>query len=244
MAPIDVARASSGTFASFTSPPSSKRASFVPLTGSMQGKASGHRRNGSVNDANLAAFPATPDQTPSPNMRAFNIASAEASLSGAPSSSRRFSGLFGRQADNDAIDNSAIATENSASAFELETVRKELQAVKDELENVKHDLGEMTEAKEASETCVTALRDFIADNNVGVVDASTGLKLPPPPTMATGEETSGESKKSGSGWGFKLWGNGVSDSSAKSGTANVPRRPVAGSPMTIVVLPPPTLVMP
>lgn len=247
MAPIDVSRASSGTFASFTSPPSSKRASFVPLTGSMQGKTSGHRRNGSVNDANLSAFPTTPDQTPSPNMRAFNIASAEASLSGAPSSSRRFSGLFGRQlSDADAVDSSAIAAENPATAIELEALRKELQVVKDELETVKHELGEVTEAKEASETCVTALREFIADNNVGVVDASTGVKLPPPPSMATGEETSSESKKTGSGWGFKLWGNGVPDSSPRPGTGNVPHSAssAASSPMAPPATIPPNSAAP
>ncbi|KAF9478288.1 hypothetical protein BDN70DRAFT_880166 [Pholiota conissans] len=231
MAPIDVARASPGNFTSFTSPPSSKRASFVPLTGSMQGKSPGHRRNGSVNDIGLGAFP-TPDQSPSPNMRAFNIASAEASLSGAPSSSRRFSGLFGRAPSP--LDGEVLpgtAAEPSANTLELEVLRKELQTIKDQLDAAKHELVEANEAKEASETCVIALRDFIAENNVGINGPSTSVKLPPPPSMTTGEESSTESKKSG--WGFKLWGNAAGDPAVKSGIGNAPHSaaPVASSPM-------------
>lgn len=233
MAPIDVARASSGTFGAFTSPPSSKRASFVPLTGSMQGKTSGHRRNGSVNDVNLAALP-SPDQTPSPNIRAFNIASAEAVLSGAPSSSRRFSGLFGRQpspSDGDMLQSTAVASEALSNAFELEGLRKELQNMKDELETVKHELGEANEAKEASETCVSALREFIAENNVGLGPPLGGLKLPAAATA--GDES--ESKKTGSGWGFKLWGN-ASDSSMKY-NAPYTASPASSAPMA----PPPAM---
>lgn len=217
MTPIDVARAS-GALASFGNPPSSKRASFVPLTGS--GRQNGHKRISSVNDSSFGAFP-TPDLTPSPNVHAFNIAATEAILSGAPSSSRRF---FGRQSpDGDGLHSAASvdSAAAAATAAEMENTRKELQAVKDELEMAKHDLLEAKEAKEASETCVTALREFIAENNVGASEGGgTGahVKLPPPPTMATGEEESSESKKTGTGWGFKLWGsNSGIDSPLRSG---------------------------
>ncbi|KAF8199166.1 hypothetical protein BJ912DRAFT_1132529 [Pholiota molesta] len=229
MAPIDVARASSVNFTSFTSPPSSKRASFVPLTGSSQGKSPGHRRVTSVNDIGLGAFP-TPDQTPSPNMRAFNIASAEASLSSAPGSSRRFSGLFGHaHSDGDVLSPPAAEAPPSPNMLELETLRKELQAIKDQLDTAQHELIEANEAKEASETCVIALREFIAENNVGIHESATG--------------SSTESKKSGSAWGFKLWGNGAADPAAKSGIGNAPHSavPVGSSPMVATAhMPPPS----
>lgn len=220
MTPIDVARAS-GALASFGNPPSSKRASFVPLTGS--GRQNGHKRISSVNDSSFGTFP-TPDLTPSPNAHAFNIASTEAILSGAPSSSRRF---FGRQSpDNDGLHSAASvdSAAAAANAAEMETIRKELQVVKDELEMTKHDLLEAKEAKEASEMCVTVLREFIAENNVGASGEGAGanVKLPPPPTMATGEEESSDSKKTGTGWGFKLWGNnsGGVDSPLRSGVVD------------------------
>jgi len=221
MMSIDVSRASSATFSSFTGPTSSKRASFVPLTGTMHGK-SGHRRAGSIIDpalgsSTLSSFP-IPDPTPSPQARAFNIASAEASLSGASSSTRRQSGMFGRQTPpNDDLLHQASAAEGSAiNSAELEALRKEIQILKLDLDNAKHDLQEANEAKEASETCVIALRDFIAENNVGVTGPTTGMKLPSPPMMATGEEPGPDPRKAGSAWGFKLWGNASADSQLKS----------------------------
>ncbi|KAH9479630.1 hypothetical protein JR316_0008225 [Psilocybe cubensis] len=221
MTPIDIARAS-GALASFGNQPSSKRASFVPLTGS--GRQNGHKRISSVNDSSFGAFP-TPDMTPSPNAHAFNIAATEAILSGAPASSgsRRF---FGRQSpDGDGLHSAASAdSAAAATAAEMVAMRKELQAVKDELEMAKHDLIEAKEAKEASETCVTALREFIAENNVGAAVGGEGapahVKLPPPPTMATGEEEYSDSKKTGTGWGFKLWGSSSSNSSGSGSNGN------------------------
>ena len=218
MMSIDVSRASSATFSSFTGPTSSKRASFVPLTGTMHGK-SGHRRAGSIIDpalgsSALGSFP-TPDPTPSPQARAFNIASAEASLSGAPSSTRRQSGIFGRQTppNDDLLHQASAAGGSATNSAELETLRKEIQILKLDLDTAKHDLQEANEAKEASETCVIALRDFIAENNVGAAGPTTSMKLPPPPIMATGEEPVSDPRKAGSAWGFKLWGNGSADNS-------------------------------
>ncbi|KAF8899635.1 hypothetical protein CPB84DRAFT_1815644 [Gymnopilus junonius] len=206
MAPIDISRASSMTLGSFTSPPSSKRASFVPLTGSMQGRPSSHKRGVSVSDSHLGSFP-SPDLTPSPNSQAFHIAAAEASLTG---NSRRLSGLFGRQPSPENDPQQFIVSAQPSNSAEFESLRKELQAVKDELETTKHELIEAKEAKEASETCVTALREFIAENNVGANEPNAAVKLPPPPTMTTGAEESSDSKKTATGWGFKLWGSSSS----------------------------------
>jgi len=74
-------------------------------------------------------------------------------------------------------------------------LRQELNAMKAELDDVKHELNESNEALEASDTCVKALREFIEENQVGVVPKG----LPSLP---------GEEKKTtpaASGWGFKLW---------------------------------------
>ncbi|KAF9564299.1 hypothetical protein CPC08DRAFT_705472 [Agrocybe pediades] len=218
MTPIDINRASAGPLSSFMSPPSSKRASFVPLTGS---RPNGHRRISSVSDS-FGTIP-TPELTPSPNVHAFNIASAEAALSG-----RRTSGFYGRPAELDAPPSSVESSPGSSAApatnsAELEQLRKELLALKDELQTAKHDLVEAKEAKEASETCVTALREFIAENSIGSGGAVSNIKLPPPPTMTTGQEELAESKKTGTGWGFKLWGNTTGVDSPLRSSAAVPQ---------------------
>ena len=242
MAPIDVSRASSAPFASFAGPTSSKRASFVPLTGTMHGK-SGHRRAGSIVEPALGSSPLgtfpTPDPTPSPQARAFNIASAEAALSGAPSSTRRQSGIFGRQSPpyEDLLHQAAAAERSAANSAELEALRKEVQTLKLDLDNTKHDLQEANEAKEASETCVIALRDFIAENNVGAAGPTTATTLPPPPTMATGEAATADPRKTGSAWGFKLWGNGSVDSPLRSSaapySASATQSPSTQTPATV-----------
>jgi hypothetical protein len=52
--------------------------------------------------------------------------------------------------------------------MEGEKLQREIQALKTALEEARNDLTEANEAREASETCVKTLRDFIAENNVGV----------------------------------------------------------------------------
>ncbi|KAF8159764.1 hypothetical protein B0H34DRAFT_796983 [Crassisporium funariophilum] len=251
LAPVDVSRTLSSTFTAFGSPPSSKRASFAPMTGRP-----GHRRISSVSDSTFGSFP-TPDLTPSPNAPGFgNIASPEAAalFSGAPSSSKRYSGMFGRTSPpnpdllqaGDSVPSGSSSPSSVvavATSVELESVRKELKVVRDELDTAKHELMEANEAKEASETCVKALREFIADNNIGAMpaggsSASTAMKLPPPPTMTTGEEE-GDPKKTATGWGFKLWG-GV-DSPLRSSTVGTPLPPSSASSglATTPGLPPP-----
>lgn len=214
MVPTDSARTSLA-LPGFGSPPSSKRASFTPLTG----RPPGHRRISSVSDTSSVPIL---DLSASPGTQAFNIASSP------PNNSRQFPGIFGQYSPPisgdlsmttateppQAPDSNPLAAVATVDSDELEMIRKELQSVKEELATAKHELIEAIEAKEASETCVKALREFIADNNVGAVAAggastltlvSGPMKLPPPPTMTTGEEGSDRAKPNG-GWGFKLWG--------------------------------------
>ncbi|KAK0501271.1 hypothetical protein EDD18DRAFT_1066798 [Armillaria luteobubalina] len=173
---LDLSRAG---FNNFSTPGSSKRASFTPVTGSHTTRPNAHRRISSVSDTCI-------DDQSSQTL----IMPPE--LSANP---RRTSGLYNRspQADRDAFN------------LELETLRKELRAVKDELEETTHELSEANEAREASDTCANALREFISENNVGTVDldARDAVKLPPLPATTNGDET--EAKKASAGWGFKLW---------------------------------------
>ncbi|GLB43438.1 hypothetical protein LshimejAT787_1303390 [Lyophyllum shimeji] len=232
LAPVDVTRAS---FPSFGSPPSSKRASFTPLTGSVTARPShghGHRRIASVSGS--PTHDAFLERSPNAQTLTFpdNVTSPYA-----PSATRRHSGLFGRTSPSQP----EVASSDHLSS-ELDQLRKELRAVKDELEITKHELRESNEAKEASEMCVKALREFIGENNIGGSDAETSsvtsLKLPPPPTMAKGDEEV-ESKKT-AGWGFKLWGDSSSSKPSpivpQSATMTPPSAPSPQMPMSATPL--------
>lgn len=122
----------------------------------------------------------------------------DASSNAAQKSSRRISGFFG---------GAGLKTEHegSSDAAELLKLRREVENVKETLEETRHELSEMREARDASETCVNALREFIAENNVGVrnIDGEEVSKALPPAPSEKEEST----KASGSGgWGFnKLW---------------------------------------
>ncbi|KAG6841088.1 hypothetical protein C0991_001996 [Blastosporella zonata] len=225
LAPVDVSRAG---FPSFGSPPSAKRTTFTPMTGSVTARP-GHRRIASVNDS-----PTNPnfyDKTPNTS---FTFPQPDNTASQPPTNSRRYSGLFGRTSPSQPD----VATTLSPDPYtaELEALRKELRSVKDELETTRHELTESNEAREASETCVKALREFIGEHNVGATDADTAsvtsLKLPPPPTMTHGdEENFFESKKTAppTSWGFgKLWGEGSSKNAQQSLAIAPP--PVAQTP--------------
>ncbi|KAG5650571.1 hypothetical protein H0H81_011778 [Sphagnurus paluster] len=184
LAPVDLGRAG---LPSFGSPQSSKRQSFTPLTGSFTTRPThGHRRIASVSNSptNATFF------DKSPNAQTLTFPDADPSPR-PPSSSRRYSGLFGP------------ALEPDPSSPELDSLRKQLQSLKDELETTRHELSESNEAREASETCVKALREFINQNNIGSSNVEANSRLPPPPTMIRGDE--GERKTAS--WGFKLWGD-------------------------------------
>ncbi|KAK0202817.1 hypothetical protein DFS33DRAFT_1385179 [Desarmillaria ectypa] len=204
--PLDLSRAG---FNNLSTPGSSKRASFTPATSSYTTRPNAHRRISSVSDTCI-------DDQSSQTL----IIPPELSAN----SSRRISGLYNRssQADRDVFN------------LELETLRKELRAVKDELEETKHELSEANEAKEASDTCVNALREFISENNVGTVDldARDAVKLPPLPATTTGDEA--EAKKANAGWGFKLWKVDTSvkpaNSSISTATASTVSPVIAPSP--------------
>jgi len=191
--PLDLSR---GGMPSFGGSASNKRASFTPLTGSGTPRPNAHRRISSVSDSSLM-FSDHGLLNPSPVAHSFIIPDNASLSSGHPPvSSRRFSGLFTRGAPSEPeIFPDLLSTE-------LTSVRRELQTVKAELEELGHELSESNDARQASEACVEALRDFIAQHNVGVRPVGTEAGPPPRPlTGGKGEETA----KPGMGWGFKLW---------------------------------------
>ncbi|TFK74895.1 hypothetical protein BDN72DRAFT_868273 [Pluteus cervinus] len=180
-AALDLSRASLANLANFSGPPSSKRASFTPLTGTFTARPSGHRRVSSVSDSG--------DTSPQP--QAINLPDSKP-----PSSTRRFSGLFGRASPPQ------IELQDPVTA-EMESLKREVARLREDLESTRHDLTESVEAREASETCVKALREFIAENNVGVGGSVATLPR---------ASTQGDSSSAG-GWGFKLWKGDVAKSS-------------------------------
>ncbi|KAG1746750.1 uncharacterized protein EDB91DRAFT_1219873 [Suillus paluster] len=180
---LDLSRAG---IPSLSGPPSSKRASFTPLTGSTTGRSNAHRRISSISD-NLSFFDGShltsPIPTPTPT-----LPDVQRSRTQPPAHTRRMSGMFGRASPPQSL----YPSEESA---ELEMLRRELNAMKAELDDVKHELSETNEAREASDTCIKALREFIEENQVGAVTKS----LPPLP------EEGRKAAPAAAGWGFKLW---------------------------------------
>ncbi|KAH9993675.1 hypothetical protein BJV74DRAFT_832415 [Russula compacta] len=156
---VDLSRASSF---SFGGPSSAKRMSFAPLTGSAAGRVQNHRRISSVSDSNVNWSEVANGQIgdTSPNSQTATL--PDISLH-PPTSTRRLSGLFARAS---APESEPVPGSNTV---ERDQLQREIQTVKAALEEARHELTEANEAREASETCVKALRDFIADNNVGVL---------------------------------------------------------------------------
>lgn len=193
---VDLSRASSF---SFGGPPSSKRMSFTPLTGSSAGRIQNHRRISSVSDSNVTWTDVVGGQQPantSPNSQIVTLPDPSPQPGLPPTSNRRVSGLFGRPA---ALELESVPAPNS---LEREKLEREIQALKSSLEEARNDLTEANEAREASETCVKTLRDFIAENNVGVptvrVEVSPGGN-----SAIRGDDAD---KKSPSGYGGSRWG--------------------------------------
>lgn len=79
-----------------------------------------------------------------------------------PTSNRHISGLFGHSL---ATDLEPVPGSNS---MEREKLQQEIQVLKMALEEARNDLTEVNEAREALETCMKTLCDFIVENNVGV----------------------------------------------------------------------------
>jgi len=108
-----------------------------------------------------------------------------------PQASRRFSGLFGR---------AGSPPHDDSTPTEVTALKREIESLKTELDDTRRELTEATEAKDASDTCVKALREFIAENNVG---NDGNVNLPPLPSNTTGTEE--PPAKAAASWGFKLW---------------------------------------
>ncbi|KAI0741485.1 hypothetical protein C8Q80DRAFT_1110982 [Daedaleopsis nitida] len=198
---LDLSRPPS-THASISGPPSSKRASFAPLTGSSAGRM-GHRRISSVSDSGYMLSP-TPNgefasswPPPASPMSQHIPEDPESTPVVPPSNNRRISLLFGRGA--------APQFEQHSSSSDMETnqLRKQLHTMQKQLDDTKRDLVESQEAHEASELCVRALRTFISENNVGVSSATqSGTTAPPPPSSHIAHAKQGSTA---SRWGFRLW---------------------------------------
>ncbi|KAH7914624.1 hypothetical protein BJ138DRAFT_1079184 [Hygrophoropsis aurantiaca] len=221
---IDMSRAG---LPSLGAPPSSKRSSFAPLTGSAAGRVNSHRRISSVATVSDASFSLMDGGThltsPNPHTPSFTFPDA-ASLK----NSRRMSGMssmFARGSPPQSLHTS----EESA---ELENLRHDLNAMRVELDIAKHELGESNEAKEASEMCVKALREFIAENNVGVQPPPPPPKLPSL-SMTSSSQSENKSAAAG-GWGFKLWraDTTVKSPAATSLPASMPVPAVSAAPLT------------
>ncbi|KAH7927872.1 hypothetical protein BV22DRAFT_1193300 [Leucogyrophana mollusca] len=208
---LDMSRAG---IPSLGAPPSSKRSSFAPLTGSAAGRVNSHRRISSVATVSDTSFSLLDGgiHLSSPNPQTPSFTFPDASMS---KNSRRMSGMFGRASPPASL----YTTEESA---ELENLRQELNSMRVELDIAKHELGESNEAREASEMCVKALREFIAENNVGEQPPRPPPRLPSL-SMTSSSQSEAEAKKGAAaaagGWGFKLW---RADTTVKSPAAPSP----------------------
>lgn len=198
---LDLSRAG---LPSFGGPASSKRASFTPLTGS--GAARMHRRISSVSDSNVGWADAGQADllSTSPNSQIISLPDVPNSPSHPPVSTKRFSGLFGRSSPPEPLDLGRSGPSNT----EIQALRKEVKTLTAALDEARHEITESNEAREASEMCVKALREFIADNNVG---SNSAVDVSQPSPMVRGDSSDRKSSGSGNGsgnaslWGFKLW---------------------------------------
>lgn len=194
--------------ASLSGPPSSKRASFAPLTGSSASRMS-HRRISSVSDSGYLLSPPPNGEFstswPPPSPRTQHIPEDPEFTPTIPQShNRRVSLLFGRGA--------APHFEAPAEEAEIHLIRKQLGELQKQLDDTKRELVETQEAREASELCVRALRTFISENNVGIPSAmKAGTTSPPTPSHTKQGSTA-------SRWGFRLWTSGTDVDANKTGT--------------------------
>ena len=218
---LDLSRAGPS---SFQGPPSSRRSSFAPLTGSpgLPGMGS-HRRISSVSEPGAAHRL----DIGSPPLTSGRLEPLQL-VNGGPSptlptdrASRRMSGFYGRGLPSE--------LSPTVDASEVEELRKELAAVKQSLEETRVELTEAHEAQEASETCANALRTFIAENSIGM--HPPGRSAPAPPAQPT---VSDHSRKNTS-WSFKLWNaTAVANSPTASPAVSSapPPAPVTAPPLT------------
>ncbi|KAF8573762.1 hypothetical protein K439DRAFT_931590 [Ramaria rubella] len=220
-------------------PRSSHRASFTPLAGSGHpGPPPSYRRLSSntstvsENDPGFAEFvaslPGSPGQTP-----LFNE-STDSDPTNSTLGNRRRSmfGAVNRSSSN------YIEGHSNFSGTEIESLKRELLALKAELEETRHELTESNEAREASESCVKALRDFIGQVGGGGDTSGSGqesVRLPPLPTDSGVKDLEAAPKaQKSSGWGLKLWtGSSASSTIQTPTTTPSVRRPSMDSYRTM-----------
>lgn len=222
--PLDLSRAG---IPAFGTPASGKRTSFTPLTGSPAARMQAHKRISSVSDSSIhwGTESAIADSvTTSPNSQVVTLPDVS---SPAPPS-RRFSGLFGR-AQPTAIEPLDLGTPKAGPTnAELESLRQELKTLKTALEETRGELTEVNEAKEASESLVKVLREFIAENSIGPNGQASAA-----PRSSTDGGSRASISSSGGGtpsatsglWGFKLWkseAQGSEPSMSPTSERNVP----------------------
>jgi hypothetical protein len=208
---VDLSRA--GSF-SFGGPSSGKRMSFTPLTGSSAGRIQNHRRISSVSDSEVDNGQAG---SVSPIPPTINLPDTSPNLGYAPPSARRISGLFSRTS---ASESEPLPGFN---VVEKEKLQQEVQALKTALDEARHDLSEANEAREASETCVKALRDFIAENNVGLSSPRADVGSP-------GLRNDDTDRRAASASGSSRWGFG---GLFRAGEVTSPVIPSRGTPTTV-----------
>ncbi|KAF9245322.1 hypothetical protein BU15DRAFT_58937 [Melanogaster broomeanus] len=217
-------------------PPSSKRASFAPLTGSAVGRINAHRRISSVSDTGFSRLDGgSPHPSASPVNFTFPDYAAQTNMTHQLPPSRRTSGIFGRGSPPSSI----IHSEESA---EGEMLRKELDSMRSELDEAKIALSEANEAREASDLCVKALRTFIEENNVGATMSSAGGSTGGTPLSFASPSSQADARKSAQGagaWGFKLWRTGAPATSSVPTTPATPAILPTMAPNPVSLPPPP-----
>lgn len=191
---------------------SAKRATFAPSNLALNKRGSIHRRISSLSEPGISlqlTDSTEPNGTlPSPSPRRMEFAAENPD---SPPSKR--SSLILRRDD-------VVAPSTSPPRATLHPSAAELESLRAELVSLKHRLREANDAREASETCLKVLREFMAhqhaqmENDDGVDPSLKGLRLPPLPTDTIADEEEEppinvpkpepETKKAG-GWGLRLW---------------------------------------
>ncbi|TDL23714.1 hypothetical protein BD410DRAFT_786979 [Rickenella mellea] len=235
---VDTSRASASPFNFGSAPPSSaKRASFAPLTGSGAVRVgSSHRRVSSVSDSAYVLADRSADiSDPSISPNAQIVSLPDATFSQGPTSSRRVSGFFGRTSPPQPQQQ---LVEEPDAPEQIDALRRELASMRTELDEARHEVSDANEAREASEQCVKALRDFISENAIGENNAHP-IKLPPLPSDANDDVP--EAKKAGGWMPLKLWRTDT-NTSRTSADATSMASPNSEAPPLSATSPPATTV--
>ncbi|KAI1796550.1 hypothetical protein LXA43DRAFT_986003 [Ganoderma leucocontextum] len=199
---------------SLSGPPSSKRASFAPFTGSPAGRANhNHRRISSISDSGFLLTSSSTGEPPTWPPTSQHIPddteSTPTDRYGSPAKNRRISLLFGR---------GAAPLQESSSDIQVELLRTQLRAAQQQLNDTKRELVEAQEGHEASELCARALRTFISENNVGVPPLMQTNGSPAAPSIVSHSKQGSTASR----WGFRLWTTSDSDSAKSSILAPTP----------------------